>query len=179
MTKSNALSPDSAGNARNGVTESDTVSELFNRGLWTRPGFLIRRLHQIHYAIFFEDCKDDNITPVQYGLLSVLIDDPWLDQTEIGYQVGLDRTTSADVIRRLEEKGWVERRVNPSDRRSRQARVTDEGAEVMTTLKNKMVQTQKRLLEPLEESERHVFMDLLKKLVDANNQYGRAVLKSL
>jgi len=24
--------------------------------LWARPGFLIRRLHQIHYALFFEEC---------------------------------------------------------------------------------------------------------------------------
>ena len=25
--------------------------------LWSRPGFLVRRLHQIHYALFFEECR--------------------------------------------------------------------------------------------------------------------------
>lgn len=30
--------------------------------LWQRPGFLIRRLNQIHIALFFESCKDFAIT---------------------------------------------------------------------------------------------------------------------
>ena len=40
--------------------------------LWRRPGYLIRRLHQIHYALFFEECAAFGITPVQYGLLTLL-----------------------------------------------------------------------------------------------------------
>ena len=40
--------------------------------LWSRRGFLIRRLNQIHYAIFSEECKAHNITPVQFGILTAL-----------------------------------------------------------------------------------------------------------
>lgn len=155
------------------------VADMFSRGLWSRPGFLVRRLHQIHYAIFFDECKDENITPVQYGILTVLAINPWMDQTEIGHEVGLDRTTSADVIRRLEEKGWLERRINPLDRRSRQARVTEEGLLVMEQLKSRMVRSQQRLLQPLHPAERQMFMKLLTELVSANNEHGRAVLKKL
>src|ERR1700704_5815821 len=36
------------------------------------PGFLIRRLHQIHVAIFLEECAAFNITPVQFSLLKTL-----------------------------------------------------------------------------------------------------------
>ncbi len=159
--------------------KNDTALEPFSQGLWARPGFLVRRLNQIHYAMFFEECKEENVTPVQYGILTVLSANPWLDQTAIGYEVGLDRTTSADVIKRLEEKGLLERRINPLDRRSRQAAITPEGQRVMELLKQGMARAQQRLLDPLSLRDRKIFMSLLVELVDANNQYGRAVLKSI
>jgi hypothetical protein len=40
--------------------------------LWSRPGYLIRRLHQIHCALFLEECRESGLTPVQYGLLTAL-----------------------------------------------------------------------------------------------------------
>src|ERR1700760_3299738 len=37
-----------------------------------RPGFLIRRMHQIHVALFQERCAEFELTPLQYSLLSAL-----------------------------------------------------------------------------------------------------------
>lgn len=156
-----------------------TPDVFSQQGLWSRPGFLVRRLNQIHYAMFFEECTEGNVTPVQYGILTVLSQHPWLDQTAIGYELGLDRTTSADVIKRLEEKELVERRVNPHDKRSRQANITQGGLGIMETLKKGMARSQQRLIEPLSPADRKTFLSLLAELVEANNQYGRAVLKSL
>jgi DNA-binding MarR family transcriptional regulator len=155
--------------------EFDPITE----GLWSRPGYLVRRLNQIHYALFFEECKEENITPVQYGILTVLSRNPWLDQTEIGYELGLDRTTSADVIKRLEEKGLLQRRVNPLDRRSRQAVITQEGLRVMALLQDGMARSQRRLLQPLSPRNQKIFLALLRELIDANNQYGRAALRAM
>ena len=147
--------------------------------LWSRPGFLVRRLNQIHYALFFEECKSQNITPVQYGILTALSLRPWLDQTEIGLELGLDRTTTADVVKRLQERGLVERRVNPADRRSRQALITKEGLRLMGLLQGGMIRAQQRLLEPLAPRDRDVFMKLLSQLVEANNHYSRATQRAL
>ncbi|MBC2769055.1 MarR family winged helix-turn-helix transcriptional regulator [Pusillimonas minor] len=158
----------------------DITPEVFSsHGLWSRPGFLVRRLNQIHYAMFFEECTEGSITPVQYGILTVLSQNPWLDQTTIGYELGLDRTTSADVIKRLEDKGLLERRVNPQDKRSRQANITPAGLELMVSLKDSMARAQQRLIEPLSPSNRKLFLSLLTELVEANNQYGRAALKAV
>ncbi len=149
------------------------------QALWSRPGFLVRRLNQIHYALFFEECRSENITPVQYGILTALSLNPWLDQTQIGLELGLDRTTTADVIKRLQERGLVERRVNPEDRRSRQALITKEGLRVMGALQMGMLRSQRRLLEPLTPRNREIFMKLLSQLVEANNHYSRAMLRAL
>jgi len=41
------------------MAEDERGSMLFDRmPLWSRPGYLIRRLHQIHHALFFEECND-------------------------------------------------------------------------------------------------------------------------
>ena len=63
--------------------------------LWSRPGYLVRRLHQIHSALFAEECKKFNLTPVQYGLLTVLRDRPGSDQVTLCKEVGIDRTNAA------------------------------------------------------------------------------------
>jgi hypothetical protein len=40
------------------------------RILGQRPGFLVRRLHQIHLALFAEECKAFGVTPAQYSILT-------------------------------------------------------------------------------------------------------------
>lgn len=147
--------------------------------LWARPGFLIRRLHQIHVALFLEEFKSQNITPVQYGLLTAVAAVPDLDQTSLGQEVGLDRTTTADVVKRLEERGLLERFPNPDDRRTRHVRLTAAGDELVHTLHEAMTKAQNRLLEPLRPAERAMLMHLMQVLVEANNQYSRTVLRTV
>jgi len=157
----------------------NTLFDPAKQVLWARPGFLVRRLNQIHYALFYEECKSQNITPVQYGVLTALSLSPWLDQTAVGNKLGLDRTTTADVIKRLQERGLVDRRVNPNDNRSRQAVITQEGLRIMGLLQDGMARAQERLLEPLTPRNRQIFMKLLSTLVEANNQYSRTLLKGM
>src|SRR5262249_5333494 len=61
-------------NAKKRPLRADTVHS--DMPLWGRPGYLLRRLHQIHYALFFEECAGFDITPVQYGLLTTLSVNP-------------------------------------------------------------------------------------------------------
>ena len=156
-------------------TEDDPAKEL----LWARPGFLVRRLHQIHVAMFFEECNAPNITPVQYAILTVLTVRPGLDQTALGQEVGLERTTTADVVRRLEERGLLERRDNPEDRRTRLVFLTRPGKSVVASLRADMARAQERMLAPLKPAQRETFMTLLSTLVEANNQYSRTVLRGV
>jgi DNA-binding MarR family transcriptional regulator len=145
--------------------------------LWQRPGFLIRRLNQIHIALFFESCKDFAITPVQYGLLTTLSERPGLDQTSLCAEVGVDRTTMADVLRRLEERGLVKREASPADGRQKIANISVKGRRVMNEMYESMRDAQVRFLAPLEPQERVEFVRMMMQLVEGNNQYGRTLLK--
>ncbi len=143
------------------------------QALWSRPGYLVRRLNQIHYAMFFEECNHD-LTPVQYGILTALALQPNNDQKTIGKELGLDRTTTADVLKRLELKGYVSRTVCPTDRRARLSSLTEAGHQILNQLHESMAQAQHRLIAPLNQRDQQTFLRLLTKLVHANNHYGRA-----
>jgi DNA-binding MarR family transcriptional regulator len=146
--------------------------------LWRRPGYLIRRLHQIHYALFFEECAAFGITPVQYGLLTILSTSPGSDQVTLANALGIDRTNVADVLRRLEQGGLITRRRSAEDRRMVLARLTRAGEELVERMHPFMAKAQERLLSVLGREEREAFLATLMRLLEANNRYGRAPLKA-
>jgi DNA-binding MarR family transcriptional regulator len=145
--------------------------------LWSRPGFLLRRLNQIHYALFFEECREFGITPVQYGLLTALAIRGRLEQGSLGVELGIDRTNVADVLIRLESRGLIRRTPDPADRRAKLASLTPKGRELTAKMFASMQRAQDRLLAPLSQRERDGFMATLVRLIEANNAYGRTMLR--
>jgi DNA-binding MarR family transcriptional regulator len=143
--------------------------------LWARPGYLLRRLHQIHYALFFEECAAFDITPVQYGLLTTLSLNPDLDQNSIGRELGIDRTNVADVLARLARRGLLERHRSKQDKRMVLARLTPAGQRVTDEMYGAMLKAQNRLLAPLVADERKALIETLLRLVEGNNHLGRTI----
>lgn len=159
---------------RSGNTKYDV-----DYSLWVRPGFLLRRLNQIHYALFFECCQDFGITPVQYGLLSVLAgSEGALDQTSLCSEVGIDRTTVADVARRLSKRGLVSQQRSPLDGRQKLTSVTDEGRALTAAMYQSMRDAQEALVAPLSQRERGAFLKLLVKLVGVHNDRGHTPVRA-
>ncbi len=99
--------------------------------LQERPGFLIRRLHQIHVALFMEECAADGITPVQYSILAALDQMGTAEQIVLARAVGLDTTNVADVIARLERQRLLKRRTSPKDKRMKVVSLTETGRNLL------------------------------------------------
>ena len=155
--------------ARPGKVKSRTYDEL-----WNRPGYLIRRLHQIHVGLFVEECGGDDVTPVQSAILTVLQSGEEMDQLTLSTSVGIDRTSGADVIRRLERRGLLARQSSKFDRRAKLVKITDAGKAFIKRVRPRMAKAQERLVAPLTDDEREEFYRLVNKLVDANNDASRA-----
>jgi DNA-binding MarR family transcriptional regulator len=142
-----------------------------------RPGFLIRRLHQIHVAIFLEECADFGITPVQFSLMSVLADHAPVDQASLAAEIGVDRTTVAGVLRRLEDRGLIARTGHRDDRRLKMCRLTAKGAQLVRRMEAAVRRAHDRTVAALPPDMQRLFVELLENLVDANNALGRAFLR--
>ena len=142
-----------------------------------QPGFLIRRLHQIHSALFAEESAGLDITPPQHGVLSVIALQPGLDQSAIAEEIGVDRATLASVVARLEAAGFVRRTISKTDRRQKLLNLTPRGRAILTRMQEPVQRAQERILEPLPLKEREQFLKLLNRLVDGGNDHGRAKLR--
>src|SRR5690606_17978471 len=74
------------------------------------PGHLVRRLHQICVSVFLDEARDFQLTHIQYAALQAIHHTPGIDQVSLGRMVALDRQTTSNVIKRLAEKGLVEKK---------------------------------------------------------------------
>ncbi len=140
----------------------------------TLPGHYIRRLQQIAVAIFLQECQAHGITPVQYAALQSIGNAPGTDQRTLARAIGLDTSTVAGVIDRLEARALVLRSASPQDRRVRLLTLTDTGRALLKAAVPAMQRAQQRILHPLPAARRTEFMRMLKLLVDANNDMSRA-----
>lgn len=76
-------------------SEGKTMEGAWCTSLSFRPGYPVRRLHQIHFAVFLEECQQFGITPIRYGLISALLENPGIDQVTLGNKLGIDRNNVA------------------------------------------------------------------------------------
>lgn len=143
--------------------------------LYEHPGHLLRRAQQIAVSIFYDEMGTD-LTPVQYAILSRLAAHPGIDQVSLAGLAAIDTSTGATVCARLEEKGLLERKIIPHNRRQRALSITPEGVRLLGTLEHGAQRLRQRLLAPLDPQEQAQFMTLLDKLVSANNEQSRAPL---
>jgi len=95
--------------------------------IYTRPGFLLRRSHQILMGIAERECAGIGLTPHQHVCLCVLDRCGALDQMSLGKAIGMDRATVGELIRRLEAKGLVTRTQSAQDSRRKLVSLTPEG----------------------------------------------------
>jgi len=150
-------------------TETTTTLDLDDL-----PGHYIRRLQQIAVAIFLQETEAHGLTPVQYAALSKVGLTPGVDQRTLARSIGLDTSTIAGVIDRLETRGLMQRMASPEDRRVRLLDLTEQGEKVLQAVGPDMLKAQQRILEPLSPVERDEFMRMLRKVVTANNELSRA-----
>jgi DNA-binding MarR family transcriptional regulator len=117
-----------------------------------------------------QECKDFDITPVQYATLSAAHHNPGMDQRRLAEHISLDTSTMATVLDRLEKRNCIERRPTPHDRRAKSIFLTDAGLALLQAAHPSVQRAQERMLERLSPDEQAVFLQLARKVVDLSDQ---------
>ncbi len=154
-------------NSKGSNVEPENVVDM-DWPLSDRPGFLARRVHQIHVSLFSELCAPFGVTPVQYSLLSALADRAEADQTTLSRIVALDRTTTTGALKRLEARGLVRRGTSATDRRSQSCSLTDEGRRMLEEMEAAARRAHALTVEMLAPEEQRQFIEAMKKIVAAH-----------
>lgn len=142
--------------------------------LYKRPGFLLRRAHQISVSLFMEESAEFNVTTTQYGVLVILRACENLDQIGLSKKVGLDRSTTGLVVKRLESEGLVVRVEDRADRRRKVIVLTGKGERKLENLRHAAKVARERALSAFSSEEGTEFLRLLEQFVGRFNEVTRA-----
>ena len=145
--------------------------------LYARPGFMIRRANQIAVSVFLEETGAFRVTTTQYGILYVLKQRPGIDQISVARLLGLDRSTTGMVLRKLELGGYVGRGIGVDDRRRRSLQLTRAGEKMLQRLAAPAQRAKMRVLSPFTPAERTTFLRMLDKLARNFNDSTRVPLE--
>jgi DNA-binding MarR family transcriptional regulator len=142
--------------------------------LYARPGFLLRRAHQISAAVFEDECRELALTPAQFGVLTILHAHPGLGQSSLARALGFDKVTVLRVLRGLESRGLLARSPAPGNKRNVSVALTAAGASMLEQAQRPAERAYKRLLAPLEKSRQLQLIELLQQLTGELEDDARA-----
>ncbi len=131
------------------------------------PIHLLHRAGQCAGDIFHTEMKVGGLTPRQLAVLMTVAQNEGLSQTGLVDRTGIDRSTLADIVRRMQRKGLLQRRRTREDARDYAVKLTDEGRRVLRVAEPVGKKVDERILEALPGKHREQFVDDLQAIVDA------------
>ena len=142
--------------------------------LYARPGFLLRRAHQISAAVFEDACRELALTPAQFGVLTVLEAHPGLGQSSLARALGFDKVTVLRVLRGLQARGLVTRGPAEENRRNVCVDLTAEGERLLRQAQKPAERAYRRLMAPLDRAQQEQLLELLQLLTGGLEEEARA-----
>ena len=129
------------------------------------PLHLLHRAGQCAADLFQTELGGDDLTPRQYAVLLTVAMNEGLNQTQLVERTGIDRSTLADVVRRMLKKGMLQRRRTRDDARAYAVKLTDEGARILKTHDPLARRVDERILSSLPAAQRDRFLNDLNSIV--------------
>jgi DNA-binding MarR family transcriptional regulator len=129
--------------------------------LLKRLGFAVKERSTAAY-------EQVGLSPYAYAVLLVLDEGSRETQGSIADALGYDRGQLVGMLDELEERGLVERRRDPKDRRRHLVRLTPDGKRALGKLRTLSRQLEDAFLAPLDDDERATLHGLLLRLAEVH-----------
>jgi DNA-binding MarR family transcriptional regulator len=140
-------------------------TEAVELELSTMIGHLLRACQQLHVAIWSETFPA-GLTSPQFAVLHALAEEGELNQTTLRSRARLDRSTAADVIRRLAARRLISHVKDPKDARRRLVRLTNAGRAVHAEAVERAVEVNETMLDGFDDTQRTQLVSLLNALLE-------------
>lgn len=127
-------------------------------------GFLLRRAHQRHVALFLEALEPHALTPTQFAALFKAVEVGRVTQNRLGRLTAMDPATIQGVVGRLSLRGLLTRTHDPMDRRTAVLTPTEAGVALITGAVACARRAHEAALSPLNTEEQDQLLALLRRL---------------
>ncbi len=132
-------------------------------------GYHLRRAQIVMFNDFVKAMADVQITPGQFGVITIINSNPGLTQSALARAVGIERSTMVAVIDALEDRGLVERRPSPNDRRSYALVLSEKGKELHRDLEPLIKEHEQRISGDLTDEEKDQLIGYLTRMANGSD----------
>lgn len=130
------------------------------------PSHMLHRALQLALDIYTAETGPGAVTQRQFAVLAAAATADGLTQSSLVKITGIDRSTLADMVARMTEKGLLSRQRSATDARANTVALTAQGRAVLEAVRPKVMSADLQILDRLPAAKREGFMKLLHALVE-------------
>ena len=127
---------------------------------------LLHRAEQSATDIFGRIAPRGMLTPRQYAILAAIEANQGMSQTGLVENTGIDRSTLADIVRRMLDKGLVQRERTVDDARAYAVRLTRKGTNMLKRMRPFADEVDRQIVNAIPTEQQKVFLSLLNQMVE-------------
>lgn len=152
--------------------EEDNTMETF--ALSASLSHLLHRAQQLAANRSAEQLREAGVTLRQFSVLAAVSQEEGSSQSRLVDATGIDRSTLADMLNRMERAGLIARKVSREDARAKSVALTAKGTDALEVAAPAVRSADDALIASLAKNRRAAFVDLLTTLVDARTESDSA-----
>ena len=131
------------------------------------PSHMLRRCVQYANDLFAQETSANDLTKQQFTVLTAVEQNEGVSQTDLVAITGIDRSTLAEMIRRMIEKSLLQRERTETDQRANAVRMAPAGRKLLRNSRAAGERVEKALLAPLPAGDRARFTKMLAAIIAA------------
>lgn len=151
------------------VAAGEPVRLIDSLSLHESSGHLLRRAQQRAIDIFMQEFGDHGLRPPQFALLLAAYQNPDANQSDLVRETGIDRSTAADTITRLANRGLIKRIRTKTDGRANRLKVTAAGIDALESAAAAAQSVHDSIMAPIAPGERARFLNQLRQITDLDD----------
>ena len=127
-------------------------------------GFLLYDAARLMRRDFDRRARSIGLTRAQFSVLAHLARNEGSNQAAIADFLEVEPITLVRLLDRLEESGWIERRLDPKDRRAKLIHLTDKAWPVLDRMHDLAAETREVMLAGIDPAERAQFLNFITRI---------------
>jgi len=136
--------------------------------LETSPGHLLRRAQQYANDLYTNEVESGSLTQRQFAVLFAVDQQEGVSQTALVRMTGIDRSTLADMIVRMQSRDLLARKRTDDDQRANSVRITAAGRKALRAAMPAVLRSETQILEALPARMRPDFVKALMLIAKAS-----------
>lgn len=122
------------------------------------------RIAQILADRVFSGSSAAKLAPGHFTVLSLIKLNPGINQSSLARCMHLDRSSMVPILDQLQEKAWLERRRNATDRRAYSLHLTRKGSRMLDNSERQVIALESRISEAMGPNNRDKLLQLIQQL---------------